>query len=116
MSLNNGRKRRSFTMAEKLEVIRAAEEQERTSVINKVELSTQFNMSRQNVQAILRSKNKILHAVEDGSDSKRKRLYPAKYPLIEEKLVTWARQLRSRNDPITGHLIKVRIMLTCCDL
>lgn len=107
MSMNNARKRRSFTILEKLELIRVAEEQERTSKINKTELSSMFNMHWVTVHEILQKKEKILQAAENGIHSKRSRIYPAKHLQIEEPLVEWAKQVRSRNDPVTGNLIKV---------
>ena len=84
MSMNNAHKRRSFTILEKLELIRVAEEQERTSKINKTELSSMFNMHWVTVHEILQKKEKILQAAENGLHSKRSRIYPAKHLQIEE--------------------------------
>lgn len=107
MDFANERTRQSFSLNEKLDLIRAAEDQERTSGINKTALSLQFNMRISTVREILENKEKILNAIEEGVVFKRTRLYPAKYPTIEEPLALWAKQVRSRNDPVTGDLIKV---------
>lgn len=101
-------KRKSFTMSDKLDLIRMAEEQERTTgLLNKTQLAFDFGISKSTVREILQNREKILEAIEDGADSKRKRVYPAKHPTIERSLVTWTKQMRGRNDPVTGSLLKV---------
>uniref|UniRef100_A0A915E6V4 HTH CENPB-type domain-containing protein n=1 Tax=Ditylenchus dipsaci TaxID=166011 RepID=A0A915E6V4_9BILA len=66
-----------------------------------------FKMPLTTVCRILKEKESVIEAFESGSQAKRIRLKTGKHEQIEEAVVTWLKQIRSQNIPISGDLLKV---------
>ena len=95
-------KRTAVTLNTKKEIIEAAENSS-----NKTELANQFGIKRPTLQNILKNKEGILAAIDDGNSAKRKRVTKGKHEDVEKSLVRWVKTVRSQNIPVTGELLKV---------
>ena len=96
------RKRKSITLEKKIEIINAAEDAK-----NKVDLAGRFDLNRETVRSILRNKESIMKAAEEGMNLQRAKLKKAANGEIEEAVLNWTKRMRSQNLPITGDLMKV---------
>ena len=96
------RKRKSITLEKKIEIINASEDAE-----NKSDLAGLFDLNRETVRDILRNKESIMKAAEEGMNLQRAKLRKAANGEIEEAVLNWAKRMRSQNLPITGDLMKV---------
>lgn len=102
-------KRRKFSLDFKKSVIDAAEKNN-----NQSDLARQFSIPRPSLRRILEEKDAILKAVADGAEAKRARMTSGRFEKLEEALVTWFKQMRSENVPVSGDLFKVRFYLLFC--
>ena len=96
------RKRKSITLEKKIEIINASEDAK-----NKSDLAGLFDLNRETVRDILRNKESIMKAAEEGMNLQRAKLRKAANGEIEEAVLNWAKRMRSQNLPITGDLMKV---------
>jgi transposase-like protein len=95
------RKREDLPIEKKKEIIAAAKENS-----NQTSLGKQFGVPRSTVQDILKAKDKIESAVDEGVPLKRKRLTQAYEPRIDEAVLKWMKQARGQNLPVGGDLLK----------
>lgn len=96
------RKRKSITLEKKIEIINSSEDAK-----NKSDLAGLFDLNRETVRDILRNKESIMKAAEEGMNLQRAKLRKAANGEIEEAVLNWAKRMRSQNLPITGDLMKV---------
>jgi len=96
------RKRKSFTLEKKIEIINSSEDAK-----NKSDLAGLFDLNRETVRDILRNKESIMKAAEEGMNLQRAKLRKAANGEIKEAVLNWAKRMRSQNLPITGDLMKV---------
>ena len=103
--------RASILLEKKLNVIEDAEwtttadNGQLVRLYNNHQLKKNHGIKRTSVIDILKSKEKIWKAVEDGYGPNRKRLKKAvKSPDLVERLLNWFRQVRSRKTPVSGEL------------
>lgn len=100
------RKQVAVTLEVKKAIIEAAKKND-----NKTALAKQFNIPHSTLRGILKDKEAVLKAIEDGGSAKRARLKTGKYVELEEVLVLWIKQVRSQNLPVSGELVKVSLFL-----
>jgi len=105
------RKRQTISIEIKKEIIDAAEADSKKSY---ADLAKEFSndkltLKKSNIQAIIREKDKLLNAVDDGIDAKRARLTTGRHADLEAAVLVWLRQVRSENVAITGPLFKVSL-------
>jgi methylphosphotriester-DNA--protein-cysteine methyltransferase len=100
--MSTPKKRRVISVAEKKAVIEAAQKDN-----NKTKLAKQFTMPESTVRRILKEKEVVLGAIEEGSQAKRVHLKAGKHQQMEEALIVWHKQMRSNNVPVSGDLMKV---------
>jgi hypothetical protein len=97
------RKRQTISLADKQTIIEASKTKPKTADLvkhfdNKYVYTT--------IDTILKNKDKILQAIEDGAGEKRAKLKGAKYPELEEALLNWLKDVRSENVSVDGPLLK----------
>lgn len=100
--MNNPKKRRAISLAEKKTIIEAAETES-----NKTKLAERFGIKLGTLCGILKEKEVILEAIDGGSQAKRVHLKAGKHNQLEEALIIWHKQVRSNNVPVSGDLMKV---------
>lgn len=99
------RKHTPISLEKKKEVIDAAVKNN-----NKTKLAEQFKIPRRTIGDILNNKAAIFKAIEEGGSAKRARLRPGMHVKMEEALVMWIKQVRSKNLSVTGELVKVSFL------
>lgn len=98
------RKISAITLEVKKTIIEAAAKNN-----NRTALANDFKIPRTTIIGILKDKEAILKAIEEGGSSKRARLTPGMHKEMEEALVLWIKQVRSQHAdiPVSGELVKV---------
>ncbi|GFW71465.1 tigger transposable element-derived protein 4 [Trichonephila clavipes] len=96
--MSSFKKYKCFTISEKQKVIESVEEGER-----KVDVAKAFEIPLSSLSTILKNKEKIFTAY---SSRVRKRVSKGNFPRLEQCLVSWMRQCRGQNIPISGSLLK----------
>lgn len=100
---NRKRKRQTISLAEKQSIIEASKTKTTAQLVkhfnNKYADST--------IDGILKSKDKILKAIDDGAGGKRKIVRAVKHPKLEEALLNWLKDIRSQNVAVDGPMLKV---------
>ncbi|KAL3216243.1 hypothetical protein MRX96_006433 [Rhipicephalus microplus] len=75
----------------------------------RVDVAVAYGLSKQTVNTILKSKATILSKKVLGDlQPKRFRLREASYPDVEETLLMWLPDARSRNIPVNGLSVRIR--------
>jgi hypothetical protein len=98
------RKRQTISLDEKRIIIEASKTKVKT-----VDLVKHFNNKYKYtaIDGIIKKKNEILEAIDNGASGKRTRIQDSKYPALEEALLKWLKEVRSENVPVDGPLLKV---------
>lgn len=98
------RKRQTITLTEKQAIIKASETKPKTSDLvdhfsNKYKEST--------IRTIIKDKDKIQEAIDEGAGGKRAKLRGGKHSNMEEALLKWLKDVRSENVAVDGPTLKV---------
>lgn len=101
------RKRNNISLNDKLSVIQASKNK------RVFELVKEFGLSEGTIRGIIKDKEKLLAAAEEGNTGKKSKLRGAKHDELENALVMWLKQVRSENVSVDGPLIKVGIVICC---
>ncbi|XP_067124140.1 tigger transposable element-derived protein 6-like [Centruroides vittatus] len=92
-----------ISIAKKLEILQEVDKNERL----KSEVARAFNIPFSTLSTWLKNRDKLEHVAESGAEiGKRKRLRTAKYEELEEILFQWFCNVRTKNIPLSGPLIK----------
>lgn len=94
------RKLQSLSLREKLKLISVYE-----SGKTREEVCAEFNVPKSTLCRIIQSKHKIESQCSERQ-GKIKRVRLSKYPELEQCLLTWVKQLRNINFPVSGPMIK----------
>ena len=94
------RKCNSLTATDKLKLLSVCD-----SGKSRDELCTEFNVPKSTLYRIIQNKDKIRSQCAEGK-GKLKRMRSAEYPELEKCLSTWIKQVRNKNIPISGPMIK----------
>jgi hypothetical protein len=97
------RKRQTISLGEKELIIDAS------ATKTTAQLRSHFNnnYSESTIRTIIKDKDKILQAIDDGAGGKRAKLRGAKHPNLEEALLKWLKDVRSENVAVDGPMLKV---------
>ena len=99
--MSGAQKRRKLTLEDKKKIIdRAAEN------VSRVELAKRFGVPRTTIIGILNARDSIEKAIECGDSTKRSRIKPTRHDELEKAILTWFKQVRSQNVPVTGQLLQ----------
>ncbi|VDO62309.1 unnamed protein product [Heligmosomoides polygyrus] len=96
------RKRQPISLDEKKAII----EEARTKSVPEVAVHFNRKYPESTIRTILKDKEKILKAVEEGAESKRARIRAAKHSVLDEALLRWFKDVRSQNIPVDTHTLK----------
>lgn len=107
MSQAQPKKRVAIDIAKKAEIIRKIE-----SGTSQRQIAKTYDMAQSTVQKIYKNRDKILEEYEKNVDASSKRLRMGKFPEVEinEKVFAWFQELRGRNMPFTGDMIKAKAL------
>ncbi|KAE9546906.1 hypothetical protein FO519_009882 [Halicephalobus sp. NKZ332] len=102
------RKRQSISIELKKKIIDASETDPKKSLAKLAEEFSigKITLTKSTIQAILKDKDEILKAINDGVDGKRLRLTTGRYADLEKAILMWFRQVRSQNVAVSGSLLK----------
>jgi len=103
--MNATDKRTNITMDVKLKVISAFDE-----LKDKSKLAKRFGLKRTTAVEILKRKEKIIKAINNGMGAKRLTLKQPKNPDLEATMLNYAKRVRSQNLPLSGHILKVSLI------
>ncbi|VDO93043.1 unnamed protein product [Heligmosomoides polygyrus] len=98
------RKRQPISLDEKKAII----EEARAKSIPEVAVHFNRKYPESTIRTILKDKEKILKAVEEGAESKRARIRAAKHSDLDEALLCWFKDVRSQNIPVDTHTLKAK--------
>ncbi|KAH8038456.1 hypothetical protein HPB51_001571 [Rhipicephalus microplus] len=102
-------KRKQISLKDKLDIIEQVEKGKK-----QVDVAVAYGLSKQTVSTIINAKEAVLAKKVSGDmQPKRFRLREASYPDVEEALLMWLRDARSRNIPVNGLLLRKRAGATC---
>lgn len=105
MSTSVRGKYRAKTLKEKVEILREVDAKN----ASKQDIAKKFGIPRSTLSTYIRNKKAIVDAYEvEAFSGDRKRLRPAKYPDLEKALVTWIKDMRSLNLPLSGSVIMAK--------
>ncbi|KAH8042048.1 hypothetical protein HPB51_020161 [Rhipicephalus microplus] len=97
-------KRKQISLKDKLDIIEQVEKGKK-----QVDVAVAYGLSKQTVSTIINAKEVVLAKKVSGDlQPKRFRLREASYPDVEEALLMWLRDARSRNIPVNGLLLRKR--------
>ncbi|KAH8010147.1 hypothetical protein HPB51_025418 [Rhipicephalus microplus] len=97
-------KRKQISLKDKLDIIEQVEKGKK-----QVDVAVAYGLSKQTVSTIINTKEAVLAKKVSGDlQPKRFRLREASYPDVEEALLMWLRDARSRNIPVNGLLLRKR--------
>ncbi|KAL3198113.1 hypothetical protein MRX96_014547 [Rhipicephalus microplus] len=97
-------KRKQISLKDKLDIIEQVEKGKK-----QVDVAMAYGLSKQTVSTIINAKEAVLAKKVSGDlQPKRFRLREASYPDIEEALLMWLRDARSRNIPVNRLLLRKR--------
>lgn len=110
MATPNGkkRKRQTISLIEKQAIIEASKTR------TPAQLVTHFNnkYSDPTIRTIIKDKDKILKAIDDGAGKKRANVSKPKHSSLEEVLLIWLKDVRSENVAVDGPMLKVSFNVT----
>ncbi|VDO61011.1 unnamed protein product [Heligmosomoides polygyrus] len=98
------RKQQPTSLDEKKAII----EEARTKSVPEVAVHFNRKYPESTIRTILKDKENILKAVEEGAESKRARIRAAKHPDLDEALLRWFEDVRSQNIPVDTHTLKAK--------
>ncbi|KAL3216321.1 hypothetical protein MRX96_006504 [Rhipicephalus microplus] len=97
-------KRKQISLKDKLDIIEQVEKGKK-----QVDVAVAYGLSKQTVSTIINAKEAVSAKKVSGDlQPKRFRLREASYPDVEEALLMWLRDARSRNIPVNGLLLRKR--------
>src|SRR4051812_45119614 len=104
MSTPGRHKRQKITLTDKTAIIEASK-----SIPKVADLVKHFNSkyAESTIRTILSDKDNILNAIDEGASSKRARIKSAKHRELESAVLTWLKEVRSKNEPVDGPLLRV---------
>ncbi|KAL3842406.1 hypothetical protein ACJMK2_020441 [Sinanodonta woodiana] len=94
------RKCKSLTLAQRFEVIKCVENKR-----SQASVAIEFGVSHSVISRILKNKEKIIEDWKNNSNPSQKRKRGGKSKYVEEALLQWFAQARSRHIPINGPLL-----------
>ncbi|XP_071446162.1 tigger transposable element-derived protein 4-like [Hetaerina americana] len=105
------RKRTDFPLKEKKDIIDAAkEEPNQSKLARQIRNKWSVEVRRTTVKGILSKKGAIEAAIKAGDPSKSMKLTQAHDPKLDEGVLTWLKQGRGQNLPVSGDLINEKVM------
>jgi hypothetical protein len=105
MTTPNKRKRRTITIETKKQTINAS------AIKKAADLVKEFGLPESSIRTIIKDKDKIQTATDDGVGGKRAKSKAVKEPELEEALLKWLEDVRSENVAVDGPLIKASSFL-----
>uniref|UniRef100_A0A915DZ90 HTH CENPB-type domain-containing protein n=1 Tax=Ditylenchus dipsaci TaxID=166011 RepID=A0A915DZ90_9BILA len=102
------KKRRVISLEDKRKIIALVDQKK-----SYAKIGTEFGgLSKSTIATIVKDRQAVHSAIEDGNSSKRARLQPVMHHDVEESVLQWLKDARSRNIPVTGPLLaeKARIL------
>lgn len=102
MTTTPKRKRQQISIETKKQIIDASSAKKTYG-----QLATDFKLPKSTISTIVKDKDRILAAIDEGTGAKRKRLMTGKHVNLEAAVLTWFQQVRSQNVAISGPLLKV---------
>lgn len=105
------RKQQTITLEEKQSIIETSKRKPKT-----FDLVKHFNnkYGESTIRTIIKNKDKILEAIDEGAGGKRARLKGAKHSDVEEALLKWLKDVRSENVAVDGPTLKVSFEFLAC--
>ncbi|XP_064461997.1 tigger transposable element-derived protein 6-like [Ornithodoros turicata] len=100
MASTCGAKRKAVDIATKVAIVTDLARGEKNS-----DLARKYGLSRSTISTIAKDKEKFLHATINADPTTRKRIRKATYADVEDALLKWFVDARSRNIPISGPLM-----------
>jgi hypothetical protein len=96
------RKRQTISLAEKQEIIEASKAK------TPAQLVTHFKGKYKDsaIRGIIKKKDKIQKAIDDGASGKQAFSRAVKFPNLEEALLNWLKDVRSQNVAVDGPMLK----------
>lgn len=100
------RKRRSLTIAEKVEILQRLEEKN----FNKTDLAKQYGVDRATIRKIeIRGQQLLQEASKRNTKTlKQKYVVPGKYPKLEQALFYWFLKMRDKNEIISTTMLRMQ--------
>ena len=74
----------------------------------KSKIAKLFNIPKSTLFTIIKNRDAIVKAKESNEPLNRFRNKMAKYPLLEKALIEWMKNMRSKNMPIDGNVLKAK--------
>lgn len=100
------KRRKQFSLEEKLSIL-----EDVNSGRKKVEVAKKFGISKSTLSGILKDSKKLeQQAKTAGFDPKRRRMRTAQYDDIDKATLSWLEDVRSKNIPVTGPLLRERAL------
>lgn len=97
-------KRKQISLQEKLQIISCIDKGQKQT-----DVAERLGLSKQTVNSIIKKRKDILAKQVTGDlQPKRFRLRDASFPEVEDALLVWLRDARSRNIPVNGFLLRKR--------
>lgn len=93
------------TLKEKVEILREVD----AGKISKLEIAKKHSIPKSTLSTYIKNKGAIEDAyATEAFASSRKRLRPAKHPELEQAVVTWIREMRSQDIPLSGPMVMAK--------
>ncbi|KAH7950920.1 hypothetical protein HPB52_003128 [Rhipicephalus sanguineus] len=101
-SLLATKKRKQFSLSEKVDILRQLEEGKKQAVVAK-----ELGVARSTIATILKDKDKIMKCQDQSQLApSRKRLWLGDFQPIDSAVLTWFKDVRAQNVPVSGPLIQ----------
>lgn len=97
------RKLNALSLSEKVKIIREVE----LGIKKKKVIAEEYGIPPSTLSTILKDKDKFVKAVNESvCPPQRKRLKTSSFPQLEESMVQWLRNVRDKNIPVSGDIIR----------
>ncbi|XP_028968478.1 tigger transposable element-derived protein 6 [Galendromus occidentalis] len=106
VSMDTQKRRKQFCLEEKLSIL-----EEVNSGKKKVDVAKKYGISKSTLSTILKDSKKLEEQAKTaGFDPKRRRMRTAQYDDIDKATLMWLQDVRSKNIPVTGPLLRERAL------
>lgn len=101
-SLPPAKKRKQFSLSEKVDILRQLEEGKKQAVVAK-----EHGVARSTIATILKDKEKIMKCqLQSHLAPSRKRLRLGDFQRVDSAVLTWFKDVRAQNVPVSGPMIQ----------
>lgn len=99
-------KRKQFSLEQKLKILEKIDSGEAKHSVAK-----EFNIAPSTLSTFIKDRHKIENQIRDGAiGPKRKKIRAAKFEDVDNAVFKWFQEVRSRNIPINGPLIREKAL------